>query len=93
MVGFPRKDSGLIEVFCSDGGAKTFKTMQCGHCGGHWVPTPGSGRLRGFCQNCCQPICGPSCHECIPTELLLENYEKGRPETFRPIIAPTEGEL
>lgn len=91
MVGFPRKDSGSLEVFCSDGGAKTFKTVHCVHCGGHFVPTPGSGKVRGFCQNCNGFVCGPSCDACIPMELMLENMEKGRPLEFKPIVVPAGG--
>lgn len=91
MVGFPRKDGGLLEVFGSDGGMKTFKTVPCVHCGGQFIPTPGSGRIRGFCQNCNGFVCGPSCMACVPAELLLENMEKGRPEDFRPIIASAGG--
>lgn len=42
--------------------------------------------IRGFCTNCMGPVCGPGCAECVPTEQLLENYEKGRPLNFRPTI-------
>ncbi len=64
-------------------------TVQCCHCGGHWIPKPGSGRTRGWCQNCVGPICGPGCADCVPVEVLLENYEKGRPENFRQILVPS----
>lgn len=73
-------------------------TLQCCHCGGHWVPQPGSGRVRGWCVNCSGPVCGGGCAECVPAELLLENIEKGRPLNFKPTVVhvpggihPTEG--
>lgn len=87
MVGFPRKESGWLVVMGSAGGENHINTIQCGHCGGHWVPTSGSGKVRGFCQNCCRPFCGPACSECVPVEQYLENLECGRPENFRPIIS------
>ena len=60
-------------------------TLQCVHCGEHWLPRPGSGIERGWCQNCAGPVCGPGCAECVPEEVLLENMEKGRPLDFRPV--------
>ena len=55
------------------------KTLQCVHCGGHFIVMPGSGIVRGWCMNCSGPICGPGCHDCVPTEVLLESMEKGIP--------------
>lgn len=72
----PGTDKPLLEV----------GTLQCCHCGGHWIPAPGSGRIRGFCQRCHGPVCGPGCAECVPVEQYLENVEQGRPEWFRPIV-------
>lgn len=81
------------EVAISDPGADKplFQggTIQCCHCGGQWVPKPGSGIERGFCQNCNGFVCGPGCAACVNVEQLLDNIEKGRPLDFRPIIAPT----
>lgn len=65
------------------------RTVMCCHCGGQYAPQPGSGRVRGWCMNCNGPVCGPGCAECVPLEVLLQNYEKGRPLDFRPIIVPT----
>lgn len=50
---------------------------------------PPSGRLEArWCQSCAGPVCmKPDCLDCIPTDLLLENIEKGRPLNFRPIVA------
>lgn len=63
------------------------RTLQCVHCGGHWVPRPGSGIERGFCTRCNGPVCGRGCAECVPAEQMLENIEQGRPLDFRPIRA------
>lgn len=80
-------DHGVISY--SDPGSDkpllVIKTLQCVHCGGHWYPRPGSGRVRGWCMNCSGPICGPSCKDCVPVEQYLENMEKGRPDDFRPV--------
>lgn len=76
VVADPGSDKPILET----------KTLQCCHCGGHWYPQPGSGRIRGWCQRCNGPVCGPGCADCIPTEQLLENMEKGRPLDFRPIV-------
>lgn len=43
--------------------------------------------VRGWCQNCNGPICGPSCAECVPADLYLTNLEKGRNPEFKPICA------
>lgn len=59
-------------------------TLQCVHCGQHWTPQPGSGKVRGFCRNCMGPVCGPGCAECVPQEQLVENLEAGRPLDFKP---------
>ena len=53
-------------------------TIQCVHCGRHWIVRPGSGRRRGFCMNCSGPCCGSrKCRVCIPFERKLELREKG----------------
>lgn len=86
-----KRESGLVTL--SDPGSDKplaeIATLQCAHCGGHWIPAPGSGRVRGWCQRCAGPVCGPGCAECVPAEQLLENIEHGRPLEFRPIIVPT----
>lgn len=83
-----RRDDGYVII--SDPGSDKpileIASVQCVHCGGHWIPQPGSGKIRGFCMRCNGPICGPGCQECVPTDLLLENMEKGRPLNFRPIV-------
>lgn len=85
------KQSGEITIADpgSDKPVLVVATMQCGHCGRHWIPRPGSGIVRGFCQRCMKPICGPGCESCRPVEVYLDNLEKGRPADYRPIIVPT----
>lgn len=86
-----RKTEGGLMVFNDPGADKPIlevATLSCCHCGGQWVPKPGSGRIRGWCMNCAGPVCGPGCAVCIPTDLYLENIEKGREPTFKPIIVP-----
>lgn len=50
-----------------------------------WEYKPGSGILRGWCQNCQGFVCGANCSECVPLEQKWENEEKGRPVGFKPI--------
>ena len=87
----PRREAGVVTICDPDSDKPICEvaTLQCVHCGGHWIPTPGSGRVRGFCQNCYGFVCGLGCQACVPTELLLENMEKGRPLDFKPICVPT----
>ena len=59
-------------------GQQVADTVQCCHCGGHYVPVAGSGKVRGWCFSCMGPICGPGCCECVPFEKKLELYEKGK---------------
>lgn len=73
----PGSDKPIVEV----------ATVQCVHCGGHYVPRPGSGIVRGFCFRCNGPICGPGCKDCVPVDQLLENIEQGRPDDFRPVVS------
>lgn len=63
-------------------------TVQCKHCGRHWIWIPGSGRRRGWCMNCNGFTCGSDlCDVCVPNEQLLENIEQGRRWDYRPIIS------
>lgn len=60
---------------------REFRTLQCCHCGRHWLVIPGSGRTRGFCMRCGDVTCGPDCPvgmSCVPQEQMLENLEQGR---------------
>jgi hypothetical protein len=80
------KEAGLLTIIDpgSDKPLLEVASLQCVHCGCHWVPQPGSGKVRGFCTRCHGPVCGPGCAECVPTEQLLENLEAGRELHFRP---------
>ncbi len=54
-------------------------TVQCCHCGNHWIPTPGSGKVRGYCVKCDALTCGAEeCDPCQPFEHKLELFEKGK---------------
>lgn len=70
-------------------------TVMCCHCQAHF-PAPRFGTApgekesrmgRGWCGNCAGYICSEECNRaCVPWELMLENWEKGRPLDFKPII-------
>lgn len=68
----PRKaEYGAIFV----DGVQVASTVQCCHCGGHFVMEPGSGRTRGFCLKCMRLTCGhPDCDECVPLERRREQH-------------------
>lgn len=69
--------SGAILFQDEHGNERQEDTMQCCHCGGHWVRRPGSGKVRGFCLRCNDVTCGgPRCDDCIPQELLMEITEQ-----------------
>jgi hypothetical protein len=82
-----RTEAGLITI--SDPGAdkpiSEVSTVRCSHCGGHFYPKPGSGRIRGWCTSCNGPVCGPGCAACVNWEQYLENLEKGRDPEFKPV--------
>lgn len=57
-------------------GVEVAHTLQCCHCGGHFVSIRGSGIRRGFCLRCMAVTCGkPECDRCIPFEEQLEMME------------------
>lgn len=71
------KRHGYVTV-CDPGSDKMLDeadTIQCCHCGGHFVVRPGSGTERGFCTRCNGFVCGRQCVECVPTELYLSILE------------------
>jgi len=88
MAGLVKRDHGLITI--ADPGADRplaeLATLQCVHCGGHWVPRPGSGITRGFCTRCRGPVCGAACAACVPFLQMLDNIEAGRPMDFVPVM-------
>lgn len=69
-----RKPSGYIIIE----GNVVADTVQCRHCGGHYIPIKGSGIKRGWCTHCGGPLCGKDgCFECIDFRKKMDEYEKG----------------
>jgi hypothetical protein len=63
------------------------ETLQCVHCGKHWVPAPGSGTQRGWCYRCAGPICGGKpCFTCIPFEAQIEIMEGAKTPMSRAFL-------
>lgn len=89
-----RRPHGTLITTPLDGGRETqLDTVQCCHCGRHWVYEKAvleaiQGGL-GFCRRCNQITCGQMCQECVPQEQQLENLESLLPawmvRTYRPI--------
>ena len=50
-------------------------TIQCVHCGNHFLMVRGSGVTRGWCMRCNGIVCGPQCSECVPFDRQLEIME------------------
>ena len=73
-----RPDGGLFGWDEDRDGDNYRETMQCGHCGMHWIIVKGSGTKRGFCQKCSKATCGTK-RECMvncePIEQGLERME------------------
>ena len=58
-------------------GIEIANTIQCVHCGGHFISIKGSGERRAWCTRCNGMTCGnPSCDACIPFEKRLDICEK-----------------
>lgn len=73
-VKFERKPSGAFLI----NGEEVAHTIQCGHCGCHFVSVKGSGKVRGFCLKCMKATCGKvECDICITSERKLEIIELG----------------
>lgn len=84
-----RPSGVLITTFDDSDKVVMQDTVQCCHCGGHFVVRPGSGRRRGFCCRCGHATCGSErCDVCVPHEAWLENQEQGKPDDHRRIIVP-----
>lgn len=67
-----RHPHGLVFV----NGVEVASTLQCPHCGGHFVSRKGSGHRRHFCLNCKGVTCGsPACIPCTPfVRELQQNF-------------------
>ena len=71
---YERKSNGSFIV----DGIEVAHTLQCCHCGKHFVSFKGSGMIRGFCMKCMKTTCGSiKCDNCLPFERRLDLYEKG----------------
>lgn len=80
------RPAGHVEIEDEWGEVIRGDTLQCVHCGGHFVVIKGSGRRRGWCMVCDGPTCGEHrCDTCTPLERRLENLEAGRPADRKPI--------
>jgi hypothetical protein len=67
----PREHGGIVVD-----GKQVGSTLQCPHCGGHFVSIVGSGIRRTYCVRCQAVTCGkPCCDACIPLEAKLEYVE------------------
>ncbi|MBA2706338.1 MAG: hypothetical protein H0U59_00855 [Gemmatimonadaceae bacterium] len=73
----PRREAGHIFITEADGSTSEADTLQCAHCGMHWMVDPGSGKERGWCGRCSAALCGKKrCFaRCIPMEMELEMLE------------------
>jgi hypothetical protein len=57
-------------------GKEVATTLQCPHCGGHFVSRKGSGHRRTFCLKCMAVTCGnPLCDPCRPFAAQLEQSQ------------------
>ena len=71
---FERRANGYFIV----DGVEVAATLQCCHCGAHFVSVKGSKKVRGFCMNCYKVTCGKkTCDPCMPFEKKLNLFEKG----------------
>jgi len=59
-------------------GVEIGHTLQCPHCGAHFLSIKGSGARRGYCYHCNAVLCGKLvCMTCVPFEKMQELLEKG----------------
>lgn len=83
---FERQPSGHILVVDPDSNqqVEVAVTLQCCHCGGHFVSVRGSGVTRGFCLRCRTVTCGAQkCDQCYPFEQQLADVEAGKRRALR----------
>lgn len=58
-----RKPHGIVIV----NGQEVASTLQCPHCGAHFISRKGSGHRRTFCMRCMAVTCGKfECDPCRP---------------------------
>lgn len=64
-----RQPHGIVFV----NGQEVATTLQCPHCGGHFVSRKGSGHRRTFCMKCMAVTCGShACDPCQPFAAELQ---------------------
>jgi hypothetical protein len=57
-------------------GKEVGNTLQCPHCGGHFLSVRGSGARRTWCMRCMAVTCGNhSCDACRPYEQQMAEIE------------------
>lgn len=84
---------GHISIVDVDG-MREADTLQCCHCGCHWVVKRGSGKARGYCFKCNAPHCGaPGCWECYPVEKRLDDIEAAAKKDPRSWGLTSKGEI
>lgn len=68
-----RKPAGYILIVSPDAPRFEADTLQCVHCGKHWMVVRGSGIRRGFCTKCGGVTCGAHrCEtQCEPEEIKV----------------------
>lgn len=67
-----RKPHGIIFA----NGQEVATTLQCPHCGGHFMSLKGSGHRRTFCMRCMAVTCGNFvCDPCKPFARELEDFQ------------------
>lgn len=67
-----RKPHGVILV----DGKEVASTLQCPHCGGHFISRKGSGHRRTFCLRCQAVTCGNlACDPCRPFAAELQDFQ------------------
>lgn len=77
---FMGKPSGIILV----NEYEVASTVQCKHCGGHFVHRRNTGIQRGWCFNCAGSTCGQGkCRECMHFKKKIGLYEKGKLAVLR----------
>lgn len=71
---YERKAKGYFVV----DGVEMAATLQCCHCGGHFISIRGSKKVRGYCMSCCSITCGKKeCDPCVPFQKKIDLFEKG----------------
>lgn len=72
-----RREAAGVLIISGPEGEENRDTIRCQHCGAHWVPERGSGRVRGYCMRCQGVTCGaePCERGCVPYEQMIERIE------------------